>query len=107
MTERGEKMAKELRKLVSEFLARHTNKTSLITITNLKLSNDFKNGTVYLTVLPRDKEQAGISFVRRHLHDIREYLKKHMKTRTIPFLSIEIDQGEINRQKIDDLLRHV
>ena len=34
-----------------------------------------------------------------------DFLKGKMSTKNIPFLDIKIDQGEKNRQKIDELLR--
>ena len=36
----------------------------------------------------------------------REFLKKLMPIKIIPFLDAAIDQGEKNRQKIDELLRN-
>jgi hypothetical protein len=36
---------------------------------------------------------------------LEEFLKKNMAIKTIPFVDIMIDQGEKNRQKIDELLR--
>jgi ribosome-binding factor A len=36
---------------------------------------------------------------------MREFLKKNMRTKIIPFVDFAIDLGEKNRQKIDELLR--
>jgi hypothetical protein len=36
---------------------------------------------------------------------LRSYLKDHVRTRVIPFVEVEIDMGEKNRQRADDLLR--
>lgn len=107
MNQKQEKMEKELRRVVSDFLKRQTNKTSLITITKIDLSPDFKRAVIYITVLPEEKERAGLSFITRHLHGLREYVKKNLKTRIIPMFSVEVDEGEHNRQKIDELLRQV
>ena len=106
-SERQEKMEVELLKLASNFIARESNKTALITATRCDLSPDFKNGTIYITVLPEDKERAGLEFLKRHLHELRDYIKKNMDMRVIPFFQVEIDMGEKNRQRIDEIGREV
>jgi ribosome-binding factor A len=64
-----------------------------------------KKATVYITVLPSSKENAALSFVKRKRADLRDFLKKNMEVKVIPFIDIAIDEGEKNRQKIDELLR--
>jgi ribosome-binding factor A len=55
--------------------------------------------------LPENKEHDVIDFAKRKRAELREFLKKNMATKIIPFIDIEIDRGEKNRQKIDELLR--
>ncbi|MEJ0002249.1 MAG: ribosome-binding factor A [bacterium] len=105
MTQRQEKVANFIKELTAKFLAAETNRTSLITITGATCSPDLKRATVFMTVLPEKKEAEALEFAKRKRGDIREYLKKHMQTKVVPFLDIEIDRGEKNRQKIDELLR--
>ena len=103
---RNEKVAKEIKELAALFLNRVTNKTALITVTSASASPDLKKGTVYITVLPSEKEQAALHFCQRQMGELREFLKEKMSIKTIPYLTIKIDQGEKNRQKIDELLRN-
>jgi ribosome-binding factor A len=105
MTQRTDKVSNLVKELSAEYLARIDNKTSLITVTSCNVSPDLKHATLFITVLPEEKEAAALEFTRRQLHDLREILKKNMNTKAIPFLDIQIDQGEKNRQKIDELLR--
>ncbi|MFA6397813.1 MAG: ribosome-binding factor A [Candidatus Paceibacterota bacterium] len=104
MTLRQEKINNLIKHLVATFLESETNKTSLITVTNCEVSRDLKNATVFITVFPEDKESAVLDFVKRKRSDAKDFLKKHMTTRTVPFLDFEIDLGEKNRQRIDWLL---
>jgi len=105
MTERNDKVAGLLRELSAQFLAREANRTSLITVTHANVSADLKKGTVFISVLPTSAENAALNFCKRHRGDLREYLKKNLATKSVPFLDFEIDFGEKNRQKIDELLR--
>jgi len=105
MPERNEKIANKVKELAAEFLSRAGNRSSLITVTSANCSPDLKNATIYITVLPENKEQAALMFVKRNLGEFRDYLKENLSTKTIPFLEVELDLGEKNRQKIDELLR--
>lgn len=103
--ERNKKVANQIKELSAEFLGRENNRTSLITVTDCNTSPDLKKATIFITVLPSTKEHDALDFSKRKRPEIREYLKKKMNLKVIPFLDIKIDDGEKNRQKIDELLR--
>ena len=105
MTQRNEKMANLIKELGAQFLGRESNNTSLITVTSATVSPDTKRGTIFITVFPEEKEHDALDFAKRKRGELREYLKKNMKIKIIPFIDIEIDLGEKNMQKIDELLR--
>jgi len=105
MTQRNEKVANLIKELTASFLARENNRTSLVTVTSATCSPDLKRATIFITVLPIEKEKDALEFAKRKRHELREFLKKNMPIKIIPFLEIAIDQGEKNRQKIDELLR--
>lgn len=105
MSERIEKVNKLIKGLVANFLNAESSSASLISVTNIDTSPDLKKATVYLSVLPENQEKTALLFAKRKLPDIREHLKKNMETKHIPFLEVELDMGEKNRQKIDELLR--
>ena len=56
-------------------------------------------------VLPDEKEGSALDFVKRKRGELREHLKKNIKIKIIPFIDVQIDRGEKNRQKIEELLR--
>jgi ribosome-binding factor A len=105
MTQRNEKVANQIKELSAQFLGRENNRTSLITVTSTSCSPDLKRATVFITVLPTEKEKTALEFVKRKRAEIREFLKKNLPIKIIPFIDVEIDKGEKNRQKIDELLR--
>lgn len=105
-TQRLEKINKELRKHIASFVERESNKTSLVTVTRCQVTSDLKNVTVFISVLPVEREDQAVSFLSRRKWDARDYVKKHMTMRIIPFVEFVIDHGEKNRQNIDQLLRN-
>lgn len=98
---RTEDLVKEM---ASKFLSIESNRTSLVTVTNINLYNRGKNVTIFFTVLPEDKENAVLDFTKRKRGDFREYMKENSRLPIIPFVDFEIDFGEKNRQNVDRLI---
>ena len=101
---RSEKITNHIKELAATFIEREAGPTSLITVTRVVLSTDNKRAKIMISVLPREKEQAAYGFIRRNLGDLRKHVKKGLKINPIPFLEVEIDEGEKNRQRIEELL---
>ncbi len=99
MTQRNEKISNLVKELAATFLGRENNRTSLITVTSCTTSPDMKNGTIFITVLPESKEHDALEFTKEKSR-IERLFKENMKTKIIPFINIEIDRGEKNRQKL-------
>ncbi len=98
-----EKLPQELQHLAAEFLERESNRTSLITVTRAVLSENKKYVTIFITVFPTDKEEAALEFVKRQRTEFIAYINKHSKIGRLPTITFEIDLGEKNRQRIDEL----
>ncbi len=101
---RGEKISSIIKKLSADFVERASNKNSLITITDVKLSDDLSKATILFTVIPERYELAVSDFLKRQRSDLREFVKGKWKMHTLPFFDFELDKGEKNRQRIDELL---
>lgn len=106
MTERNEKVANQIKELAAEFLGREGNRTSLINVISATCSPDLKRATIYITVLPTEKEKTALEFAKRKRPELRQFIKRNLPIKIIPFIDVEIDKGEKNRQKIDELLRN-
>jgi len=106
MVRRNEQVAESIMHLAADFLARESNRESLITVTGSDMSPDYKNITIFLSVLPESAEEKALSFAKRVRTDFREYLKEKSKLHPIPTVDFEIDYGEKNRQRVDELTRN-
>lgn len=101
---RSEKITNHIKELSAVFIEREAGPTSMITVTRVVLSPDNKRAKIMISVLPKEKEKAAYGFIRRNLGELRKSIKKGLNINPIPFLEVEIDEGEKNRQRIDELL---
>jgi ribosome-binding factor A len=104
-SQRQQKIEQEVLAIVQDFFQRESSGASMITITRTEVSRDMKNGTIFMTVLPENKEDAAINFAKRMRSELRHYVMKRLPVKVIPFFEVEIDYGEKNRLHVDELLR--
>ena len=101
---RNEKINNIIKETSALFIEKEAGNTSLITVTRVLMSSDGKRATIMISVLPEEKENAAYGFIKRNLGELRKLVSKNLKINPVPFLDVEIDKGEKNRQKIDELL---
>lgn len=89
----------------ADYFARESNYQSLITVTRAEITPDLKNVTVFFSVLPESAEPAALDFAKRSRSEFRHTLMQKTRLGRIPTIDFEIDYGEKNRQRIDDLTR--
>jgi ribosome-binding factor A len=100
---RSERIATIIKNAAAEFIQKESNGASLITITDVRLSNDEKYANILFTVLPEDKEDVALEFTKRMRSEFRQYIKNNTKLGRIPTFDFQIDLGEKHRQKIDTI----
>ena len=101
---RQEKVATLLKHLAARFIESQSDRTSLITVTDVELSEDLKYAKIFLSVYPADKEVVAIGFAKRQERAFRESLKKELRGAFLPRVSFHLDLGEKKRQRIDELI---
>jgi len=100
---RDKKTEEVLREMASKFLLEESAGPALITVTSVKVSGDLKLAKIYFTCYPAESEKYVIDFTKRKRSEFRDYIKENSGLQRLPFIDFEIDLGEKNRQKIDDL----
>jgi ribosome-binding factor A len=102
---RTEKIEEQIREIAARVIERESNKTALITVTHVELTERGRKAMLYISVLPESGEDSAINFLKRKRAEIRDEVKKQLNIRTIPFLDTAIDTGEKARRAIDELLK--
>lgn len=100
---RTEIITKIIKKAAADFIQKESSGESLITITDVRLSNDEKYANILFTVIPEDKEKPALDFAKRMRSEFREYIKRNTKIGKLPTFDFEIDSGEKHRQKLDKI----
>lgn len=103
MAIRDERIIGIIKEEAAKFLQLESSGTSLLTVTNVSLSQDAKYATIFFTVFPVEKEKPALDFVKRKRTDFQEHMRSETRLGRIPFFDFEIDEGEKNRQRIDSL----
>lgn len=100
---KNEKIKEAVRHAAAEFFAHESNRTSLITVTAVELSEKGDRANILFTVYPETAEKPALEFARRNVLELRALLAKRLSIHHLPFLTFAIDIGEKNRQKLDRL----
>lgn len=103
MTMRDDKTGALLTELAGRYIAREAGRTTLITPTRTMFGNDRKHATIYLSVFPDDQAEHALAFMMRHRDDFRNFIKHEGRFSVLPFISFELDYGEKNRQRLDEI----
>lgn len=107
MSIRQDKVRGELMKYVATYIEQEATRQSLISVTDASISPDLKRGTIFISVFPEKEENTAVLFLKRKRPEIRAFIRKNFQSKTIPFIDIEIDRGEKNRQHIESLEKEI
>lgn len=98
-----ERQIEAIREAAAEFLAREANRNTLITVTRVEMSEDGKRAVIMITVYPETGEEAALAFANRNRGELGLFLSKRTKGMRLPHLEFQIDFGDKNRRRLDEL----
>jgi ribosome-binding factor A len=104
---RVDKLADQIKVIVAEMLERRIKDPRLgfVTVTDVRLSGDSRDATVFYTVLGTEEEQAATGAALRSATGlIRAQVGKLLGLRFTPTLTFLLDAVPENARQIDDLL---
>lgn len=100
---KDEKSASLLLKFAAEYFEIESNNESLITVTNSMILDKGRRAIIFFTALPQEKEPEVLEFARRRRNDFRQFVMSKKSFGFAPKIDFQIDLGEHNRQRIDEL----
>ena len=103
MDVKKERLQTIVRELAADFTQRESSGSSLITVTRCELSENMRSATIYVSVFPDTAGESALNFLKRKRQDFKNHVKSHSRLRFIPFFDFELDMGEKNRQRLDEL----
>lgn len=106
MNYKATKKSGMLLELAAKYIAREAGRTTLITPTRAHISSDGKYATIFISVYPTEEGEHALTYLMRHKDDVRAFLKESkVRFPVLPYITFEIDYGELNRQRLDELSR--
>jgi len=105
--DRHERVNALVKDLAAAFIQIESNSDPLITVTSANISPNYRNATIFITTIPDGREEDALIFLKRHGGDMRTYIKKHSKFKTIPRIDFAVDAGERHRQHIDRIASEI
>lgn len=109
---RKEKAISLLSKLIPEFIKKFSFGKTLVTITRLEISDDLRTVNVFISAyLPAGRhgpsvgEAQVMALLAKKNKEIRKHIGAHIRWKFLPELIFLTDQGEKNRQKIEEILK--
>lgn len=102
---REEKLNAHLQKVLAEFLREELGVSPLVSVTRVEVRRGLKSARAFITVFPEKEGVAVLAQLEKRHGALMRYLAAHTRMKYIPSVSFEIDIGEKNRQRIEELLR--
>lgn len=78
---------------------------AFVSITRVKVSPDLADATVFVSVMPAEKQSKNIHGLRSATRHIRSLVIKKMAMRTVPRLRFELDESLKKQAEIYDAIR--
>jgi ribosome-binding factor A len=107
MFDRGERLRELFKELITELLreVKDPGLTGFLTVTDLQLSADRKNATVYYSIMGSDAErESAAKALTRAAPYLRSLLKKKVTVKVVPQLLFKFDETPRKASRIDALL---
>jgi ribosome-binding factor A len=100
-----EQYAEHIAHLAAQFLSRESNRTSLITVTRADITEKMTVANIYCSVFAESDEASALIFLKRMAGECRQYLMHEHKMVRVPHINFEIDYGEKNRVRLDEIAK--
>jgi ribosome-binding factor A len=86
-------MTEFIKNCAGDFFARNSTGSSMITVTNVWISEDLRHADVFISVLPESKGEAALNFAKRQRTDLQKYIFSRVKLSHLPMLEIILDKS--------------
>lgn len=86
-------MTEFIKNCAGDFFARNTSGHSLITVTNVYITEDLRHADIFISVLPESKSTAAVNFAKRQRTDLQKFVLNRVKLMHLPLFEIVLDKS--------------
>lgn len=102
---RAEQLAEVIQRELNDFFVRELEfKDCLVTLTQVKVTPDLKQATLFLSVLPESRFPGALKKVENSLGWARHWLSGKLRLRLCPVLKIMADESAVKYSVIEEAL---
>ncbi|HRH25786.1 MAG TPA: ribosome-binding factor A [Parcubacteria group bacterium] len=98
-----DKVEETIHREAAKFILENSGNSSLITVTRVTLNPSGKDAIIYFTTLPESEEDTAKKFLDRKAPEFKDHMMHESRIGIIPHLRFQIDYGERNRQRLDEI----
>ncbi len=102
-----DKVEETIHREAAKFILENSGNSSLITVTRVTLNPSGKDAIIYFTTLPESEEDTAKKFLDRKAPDFKDHMMHESRIGIIPHLRFQIDYGERNRQRLDEISKDI
>ena len=109
MSRRSEQLSGEIQHYLNDFLVKEAEvpRDLLITITEVKVTEDLEMAFVSLSVLPVDKSGTAVRFFEAVMPEAARYLSRYLKIRRVPKIKVKIDEYALKHRRVERALEDI
>ncbi len=97
-------LKREISMLIYETLAENF---GLVTLTDIRVTADFKDATCYVTALDKEKEEQVLAELKENTPKYQKILGRRLRMKFTPKISFEIDNYYQELDKVEKLLKEI
>lgn len=97
-------LKREISMLMHETLAENF---GLVTLTDIKVTADFKDATVYITVLEKEQEEQVLTKLKEKTPEYQKILGRKLRMKFTPKIGFKIDNYHEEIDKVEKLLKEI
>ncbi|MFA6307260.1 MAG: 30S ribosome-binding factor RbfA [Patescibacteria group bacterium] len=107
MNKRSAQVAELLRSEINKIIIKDFESPmgTLISISEVTISDDLKNATAYISIIPHNKLGTGLEAIKRFSGHIQKNIGKHIAIHTTPRISWQLDERDLKYSAIDEALK--
>ena len=106
MTDRIEKVNEVVKETIGNIILKEQDIPSdtLLTITRVKTLPNLQETTIYISVMPKNKDKDILQDLEANVYDIQKKFNKKLHLKSVPKLKFKIDKQAYAEQKVYELL---
>jgi ribosome-binding factor A len=108
MTDRIKRINQLMKERIADILEKEISfDNTLITVQNVDTSKDLKYAKIGISIMPFEKSEEILKFLKKQTLNIQKELNKTIKIKFIPKIKFEIDRGEEKADRIEKILKQI